>query len=332
MIEGHGDDLHLFPGSIRSNFSSNIYQHADLSALQVHLASRLNLIANYPEPRPYSLEQLLAEQLQLMPDQVMVTNGATEAIYLAAQLQKGSTSLIPQPTFSEYADACRLFGHHIVTEHPAPDVCWLCNPNNPTGQVVPKDQLLHRIRHEQHCLFVIDQSYEHYTDQPLLTAAEAATHPNLLLLHSMTKQYCIPGLRLGYVTGAASLLQRLRTLCHPWSVNALAVEAGKFLLRSGAPSAVPPLKPYLAEAQRLRTLLNQMEGIRVAKTQTNFMLAHITPVTATDLKHHLIDHHGMLIRDGSNFPTLDHHYFRVSAQSPEEDDTLIRAIHQYLCL
>ena len=86
MIEGHGDDIHHYEaGMVRMNFSTNIYQQADHSALKAHLAERMDVINNYPEPEPLSLERMIAERLGISADCVMVTNGATEAIYLIAQ-------------------------------------------------------------------------------------------------------------------------------------------------------------------------------------------------------------------------------------------------------
>ena len=88
---------------------------------------------------------------------------------------------------------------------------WICNPNNPTGGVLPKEvvrRLAARVR-----LMVLDQSYECYTLEPQLSAREAVEAGNILQLHSLTKTYCIPGLRVGYVIGAATLIQRLVGEC-----------------------------------------------------------------------------------------------------------------------
>ena len=81
------------------NFSSNIYQRADLTELKDYLATRLDAIGNYPEPEPKALEALIAEKLEISADMVMVTNGANEAIYLIAQLYRhGLLSFHSPPT------------------------------------------------------------------------------------------------------------------------------------------------------------------------------------------------------------------------------------------
>lgn len=338
MIEGHGDDIYRYDELVKMNFSSNIFQHADHSALKAHLAEHLDLINNYPAPRPRRLEKLIAQKEGIVPEAVMVTNGSTEAIYLIAQLFHHSASIIPQPTYSEYADACRIFDHIIsyentddLTSLPADRVYWICNPNNPSGNVLMKGFVDYIVRRSPRYTFVVDQSYESYTREHLLSARETMGLPNLFILHSLSKTYAVPGLRLGYVTADPSLIEMLRSLRQPWTVNALAIEAGVFLLEHGQP-AIPNLTTYLEETERLRQALRNIEGIRVFETKTNYMLCEISPTAASKLKDYLIHEHGILIRDCSNFYGLSNHFFRVSAQKPEENDALIEAIKEFMKL
>ena len=114
MLQGHGDDLYRFARPIRANFSSNVPGRVDLGALKAHLQAHLDLIGHYPEPEPYTLEAALAAKHAIDPAAVCATNGATEAIYLIAHAFARSHSTILQPTFSEYADACRLYHHLII--------------------------------------------------------------------------------------------------------------------------------------------------------------------------------------------------------------------------
>ncbi len=336
MTEGHGDDIYRYGDLVKMNFSSNVYQHADHSALKEHLMERFDVIGNYPEPLPYELEKLIALHEGMSPACVMVTNGATEAIYLIAQQFHHSASIIPQPTFNEYADACRL-NHHIIsfenTEDlstlPADRVYWICNPNNPSGNVLMKGFVNYVVRRSPRYMFVVDQSYEGYTKEPLLVAREMQDVTNLIILHSFSKTYAIPGLRLGYVTGHPNIIQLLKERQNPWSVNALAIEAGIFLLKQGQ-VAIPSLDDYLTEAERLRSELGKIEGIQVFETQTNFMLCEMDKGTSANLKQWLIHEHGILIRDCSNFYGLSNHHFRVAAQAREENDALLAAVAEYM--
>ena len=351
MIQGHGDDAYRFGRPIRANFSSNVYGHVDLEALKAHLRHRLDCIGRYPEPEPYSLEAALGELHGIDPAAVCVTNGATEAIYLIAHAFQGGRSTVLQPTFSEYADACRLYCHQVHSgarqnlfmpgtspgmKEPAASpgsrttrLVWLCNPNNPTGDVVAKEQLMAAFEENRETIFVVDQSYGFFTQAPMLSPAEALAFPNVIQLHSMTKRYAMPGLRLGYMTANPHLLDRIRAVRMPWSVNALAIEAGLYLCQH--PDTAPiDRSALLAETRRLRDGLNTIPGLTAEPTQTHFFLCRLAQARAADLKVWLADTQGILIRDAANFEGLDERCFRIATQTPEENDRLTTAVRQYL--
>lgn len=337
MITGHGDDAYKYGRKITINFSSNVYNHISHNGLRDYLYDRMDCIRNYPEPEPYTLEKALACRLHLPEQEVCVTNGATEAIYLIAQAFKGLNSSILMPTFSEYADACRLHGHKIYPAYTlaAPsektNLMWICNPNNPTGIVQEKEILESFIKRYPKCLFIIDQSYEYFTLKTLFTAKEAALYPNVILLHSMTKRFAVPGLRLGYMTGNEFLLKSIRLQRMPWSVNQLAIEAGHYLLQeSGQYEIDIPL--LMKEKARLAEALIAIGGIEVWDSDTHYMLVRLRMGRASALKAFLAEECGILIRDASNFEGLDEHFFRIATQSPKENDELVDCIKRWTYL
>jgi threonine-phosphate decarboxylase len=206
---------------------------------------------------------------------------------------------------------------------------WLCNPNNPTGGIIPKKTLVKAIKENPETVFVIDQSYGFFTKEDLLTAKEAVGFPNVIQIHSMTKRYAVPGLRLGYITANPALLEKIRAVRMPWSVNALAIEAGMYLCEHPETGTID-LDALLAETQRLRDALNSILGLTVEPTKTHFFLCHLEKGHAADLKTWLAENHGILIRDASNFEGLDDGHFRIATQTPEENNLLVEAIRQYL--
>lgn len=336
MIHGHGDETYRYGDKVKINFSSNVYSQADYSELKEYLMQHFDVVGHYPEPDAHTLECMIADKLGVKENMVMVTSGANEAIYLIAQLYKGWSSIIPQPTFSEYEDACRMFNHVISYDVkdeldvlPQDRIYWICNPNNPTGNVLVKGMLNHIIRKHPRYLYVIDQSYADYTLAPMLEPKEMTDVFNLMLIHSLSKKYCIPGLRLGYIVASPIIIGRLKQIRQPWTINALAIEAGKYLITNDT-QMIPDLKGYLSEALRLQKALDAIEGIKVMKTDTNFMLISINKGTASALKRWLLEQYGILIRDASNIRGLDDNYFRVTAQKPEENDQLIEAITEYV--
>lgn len=335
MIEGHGDDLYKYGKKIVSNFSSNVYNRIDHSGLYQRLNERLSTICSYPEPMPYSLESEIARRYSLTPRQVCVTNGATEAIYLIAQVFQGRISAVLGPTFSEYADACRVHRHKVKPFYSLDalpedaELVWICNPNNPTGEVRNKEDLKALVDSHPDKLFIFDQSYEYFTLKSLLGIKEAASFPNVILLHSMTKQYAIPGLRVGYFTASEGLTDDVRCRRMPWSVNSLAIEAAKYLLEEGdgISADIPQL---LAERERLTNLLLATGMLEIWPTDTHYMLIKLRMGKAAALKDFLAVNHGILIRDASNFEGLDERFFRIATQTPEENDKLVKAISEWM--
>ena len=355
MLSGHGDDTYKYK-DIRINFSSNVYNHFCHDGLYAHLASRMDCIRNYPPPTPSELEKEIASLHDISPDEVIVTNGATEAIYLIAQAFSEYTSQILQPTFTEYEDACKQYqkppspprGSLLYTTDPSKwdtllkelllskelplgglggFLFWLCNPNNPTGQVIPKPILESAIASHPDTIFIIDESYAPFTMQPLVSTSMSGAQ-NVLLLHSMTKEFAIPGLRLGYITGSAALLSRVRKCRMPWAVNQLAIEAGHYLLAHKSDYTLD-LPTLMAERERMSRELSAIDGITVYPSNTHILLCRIEGTTAAKLKDYLANNYGILIRDASNFRGLDEHFFRIAVQTPEEDNQLLNKLKEW---
>lgn len=338
MINGHGDDVHQY-SKITANFSSNVCQQLNLSGLAEHLCLNIRAIDSYPEPDAHSLVELISEKANVAANNISVTNGATEAIYLIAQAFRGSKTFILSPVFSEYADACLIHEHQIthifsldeIAEEV--DLVWLCNPNNPTGEVYPPEALLKIIKQNPETCFVIDQSYAAFTAQDLFSIEEAIEFPNVILLHSLTKYFAIPGLRLGYLSAEANLVKRINHFRMPWSVNSLAIIAGKYLLARQGDLQID-LQKLLNQTKVLQQNLSCFRQLKVSHTNTHYFLVQLNQSnngrTAAELKEYLATEHGMLIRDASNFVGLDKSYFRLASQGEEQDLALVAAIKTWL--
>lgn len=321
MIKGHGDDAYKY-NNIVSDFSSNICKNpAACEAVMSLLSQQPALLAHYPEPEAWSLEKMIAEKYGVPPASVIVTNGATDAIYLIAQSFRVK-HIIEETTFSEYHDACQMF----PSENNDLTCAWFCNPNNPTGTIARTWHLAGLSK--QYSYVVIDQSYEQYIKFKGITHAMAWRRGNVMQIHSMTKTYGVPGLRLGYIVTSFQLAEQLRKKLRPWSVSSLAIEAGKFLIQHDELKVSPDLK----EAVRLRTRLNKIPNIKVNSSNTNFFLGKVQRGTAATMKKYLAKEHHMLIRDASNFRGLTPQHFRIAAQTPAENDALVAAIREYMNL
>lgn len=338
MIEGHGDDAYRYKNPIRADFSSNVLYGPLDAGLRAHLQEKVGTVTHYPEASAQSLQAVAAAAYGVASDQVLVTNGATEAIYLAAQACRHlKTATILTPAFAEYEDASRLHGldiHWQSWNSLTPDtrlpggLVFLCQPNNPTGAVLPPAHL-HRLLHgHPDTVFVIDESYIEFTQAATSLLFHPGDYPNVLVLRSLTKSCRIPGLRIGFAIGHRSLVSRLREYKMPWSVNRLAIEAGLYIF--GHPKQFyPPLRQLLADTTAWREELRSATGWQVYDTDTHYFLVE-TPAafTAALLKEHLVSRHGLLIRDAANFKGLTPHHFRIACQSSEHNRLLTEALRE----
>ena len=339
MIDGHGDDVFRYGGNVKVNFSTNIYQGVDHSGLMNHLMSCTELLSNYPEPEPVSVEKRLSETYGMPVDNIIVTNGATEAIYLIARKMSGASSAVVVPTFREYQDACAMCGHSVrfVPEYEVyngalsacnADVVWLCNPNNPTGMVFNREELLKIIDSKPETLFVIDQAYADYSVVKVLEASDVLSRGNVIMLQSLTKQFAVPGLRIGYAIAPTEIVSGLRAMRMPWSVNSFAIKASHYLLKHRDDYHIDKDQLY-KEAMWISHAFHGL-GIECHGSDCNFILCRLPKGNASQLKEWLMEKYGLLIRDASNFETLDHLYFRVAAQDHKSNELLVKCIEEWM--
>jgi len=260
-------------------------------------------------------------------------------IHLAAFafLQGGDHALIVEPTFGEYERSVRLMGANIhrwrAISHngfiPSPEkihkrlrqremrVVFLCNPNNPTGQVISNDVLGAWADEFPETLFIVDEAYLAFVEG--MPSAVALKRKNILILRSMTKDYAIAGLRLGYAVGEPKLIEAMKNLRPAWNVNSLAQAAGLAALQSDT---------YIQEA--LTKLRNEKDRLVVAlekldyqpvPSRTNYFLL---PVHNGALFRQRLLPQGIIVRDCASFGLPP--YVRIAPRKPEENEQLLHAL------
>ena len=339
MLFGHGDDFYNSQNEVKINFSSNVWHGANLEKLKDHLNEQFDKLTRYPEPDAGTLKRLLARRYEMKENNIVVTNGSITAFYLLAQAWKGAKSMIAIPSFSEYEDACRLHGHEISFFPTSDDLselslegqdfCWICNPNNPDGKLIHRTELLALIAANRQTTFIIDQAYVAFTTEDMLKPSDVKNHPNLILVQSISKAYNLPGLRIGYLIASPEKTEEINKYIIPWSVNAIAIEASKYILIHPAQFTLP-IRKWQRETAELIYQLNKLDGLEVQPTSTTFFLVRLKKGTAAALKRYLWENHGILIRDASNFRGLDETYIRVSTQTTAENQVLVDAVKEWL--
>ena len=335
MIHGHGDDTYNFK-NIRINFSSNVNPQGINPGLQEHLKSCINKLDAYPEPLAENLARRIEQQKNLAPGSVLITNGAVEAFYLLASLFQNKKSLIYTPSFSEYEDACKMYSHKIEfcgnslfseKNEKQFDIAWICNPNNPDGKIFDKEILRRKIQQNPGTLFVLDEAYIEFLNKDISLENEAANIQNLVVVRSLTKRFSIPGLRLGYLVCKPQFMSQLKEKLMPWRINTLALEAGLYCFSKEYTDKFN-VAEILAESQRFQSEIDKIEGFEVWPSETSFFLVK-APENANEIKKQLAEKYGILIRDASNFRGLSEFHFRLSTQSPDKNNELIKVLRTW---
>jgi len=297
-------------------------------------------VDRYPDSEASELKQLLAKKLGISPDNLIIGSGSTELIRLitAAYLEPNDSVIIPQPTYGEYETACQLADAHIlkqpVTKEPdfqtdineminslqkhRPKAIVICNPNNPTGQYMSREEVVHIMSSALDSLIVLDEAYIAFTENAW-ASVDLVDRGNLVILRSMTKDYALAGLRLGYAVAAEPIISVLKRVRPPWNVNAVAQKAGIVALNAdsylkGCYNKIRKAKNFLIkELERL--------GLLPLPSQTNFFLVRVG--NATTFRQALL-RRGFLIRDCTSFGLPQ--YIRLAPRSLPECQKLIEAI------
>ncbi len=338
MLTGHGNDLYDHNGEIIADFSTNIPYRNASKRIADYLANHLHLISNYPDPNARKLRSRIALHHHLSEKNVLVTNGSAEAFYLLAQLFANKRSTITFPAFAEYEDACSLYRHELSflpieemqsNTHFNSDTVWFAVPNNPDGTIIPFDTIETLFKEHPQQFFIIDNAYGELCQQCPLIIPLHQKYPNFISVHSLTKTFAIPGLRLGYIIAHESVIERLQPLRAPWTVNAMALEAGSFVMKNYS-DLLPDTEMLCVESAEFQHQLAKISQVEVMSSSCNYFLARLKKGTGAELKSYLIEKYGILIRDASNFRGLSPAYFRLSVQEKEKNEQLIKAIESYL--
>lgn len=335
MINGHGDDRKSYAKPIRADFSSNVWVGGTDPELIVHLQQNMHLIGNYPEPDATTFCQQVAAHHRVESNQVLAFNGSVEAFYTIALTFRASVSAILYPAFAEYEDACRIHSHHLQfflksdwqkAMDTNPSMIWIGNPNNPDGGIFQFQELKGAVEKHPNTIFIIDEAYAGFYPEFQSSIELTKSFENLIVVRSLTKCCAIPGLRLGYVVASAALANRIKQYQQPWSVNALAQEAGVFLLNAKNGLNLQLITQLSVDLQHE---INRIEGFKVILSKAPFFLIEMHHGNASQLKQFLLDEHGILIRDASNFRGLNEQFFRVCTKNENDNQLLFAGLKSY---
>jgi histidinol-phosphate aminotransferase len=299
-------------------------------------------ISAYPDTESLEFRKAVSQVTGVPPEQIVAGNGSTELIHLLAHiyLRAGDTAVILAPTFSEYEVAAKRAGAELVLiqaeenngfvwdlsavcreiQRREPNLVFLCNPNNPTGVYLGREAVEAIIRAAGKGLLVLDEAYISFV-QEAWNASEFLNQENMVILHSMTKDYALTGLRLGYALCSRDIATTLFASQPSWSVNAAAQAAGVAAL-SDRTHLLQGIGCVEAGKSYLRRELQAL-GYEILPTVANFLLVKVG--NAAVLRRRLLTR-GICVRDCTSFCLPE--YIRIGVRTLPECQRLIEALKE----
>jgi threonine-phosphate decarboxylase len=349
MLHGHGGNSIELARQLGCSsqeiidMSSNINPLGPPPGLIHYLKHHIDAVGSFPEVDGREISERFADSCRVDPKRVLAGNGTTQIIYSIPQALEIRRALIVGPTYSDYADACHLHNvkttfafseasknfqadiNQIKTRLDQTDAVFICNPNNPTGSLIPPDEIGSLCSSYPETVFIIDESYLPFVPGGDALSLRKLDSGNLMVLSSISKIFAIPGLRIGFMISTADMIKKFKRFLQPWSVNSLAQLAVRHLManKDAADVFIEKTQHYIrAERRRFLDAAKHFADIHLFPSTTNFMLAQLPyELQAEDVINQL-SRDKILIRNCRNFNGLSNRFVRVSLKTPEVNNML----------
>ena len=350
------------------DFSANINplgpSKRGLSALE----AQLRYISHYPDATNDDVLNAIADTYGMNKNQIVVGNGAAELLYAICRLPGYTGAFVPAPGFSEYKEALEASQIPVrdIFYRPREDdnekpyfevpylaletfaaelkgqdgriIVFLGNPNNPDGTLLDKNHIrtLASMLKDANSLLVIDESFIDFVGNDTLQDNKYSMRSlvnefdNIIVVHSFTKFYAVPGLRIGAVFSNPQIIDQLNTFIPTWSVNTLAQAYTQSALNDV--EYVKRTKQVLHEEQHyIYNALDAIADITVYPPSANFILFHIEQdgVTADSINEAL-KKHNMIVRNCDSYMGLNSQWVRVAIKDHDNNVRLVDTLTDIL--
>ena len=294
----------------------------------------------YPDAEMTRLREELAGHHGHTSEGTWAANGSNEILtqLLLAYGGPGRTAAIFEPTYLLHARLCRLTYTDVASrrlEAPfllteadvdealaaAPDVVFVCSPNNPTGTAQPLAVVAH-LAAATDALVIVDEAYVEFGGESALKLV--ADHPNVAVVRTFSKAFALAGARLGYVLTSPEVVGDLQRVRLPYHTSSLVQTAGIVALRHAA-DAMAILDAIHAQRDRIVEALRAIAGVTVFPSDANFVL-FVPPRPAGEVWRALVER-GVLVRDLS---TVVPNALRVTAGTEHEVDRFLASLEEVL--
>ena len=299
----------------------------------------------YPDGHATTLREKLAEKHGVHEEGILFGNGSDEIISIIcrALLDKDAHTIMPAPSFPQYAHNAKVEGADI-TEIPLVDgqhdldahlaaidertqIMWVCNPNNPTGNLIAHKDLLRFLEEvPSDILVVLDEAYYEYVTDPSHVDSMSLLErfPNILILRTFSKAYGLASFRIGYAVASPNIITELNKIRNPFNTNTLAVAVASKALENDV--FVDNCRALNEEQRRRFKTYAEKNRLHMYDSQTNFVLIEV-PCDA-DVAAEFLLKNGYIVRSGNALGTP--RYLRVTIGTEEQNTGLFHAFDRLL--
>lgn len=337
----HGGDV--YGQKVLLDFSANTNPFGTPQGILDAICAVLPEMHRYPDPYCRKLTQAISEFEVLPGEYILCGNGAADLIYGYCEAVRPKVALELAPTFSEYALGLTRVGCQVerfflqqdqdfvldegflkALEQIKPEAVFLCNPNNPTGKIIPPALLKTILRHcKAHSIrLFVDECFLDLTEHGESLKPFLADNPHLFLLKAFTKSYGMAGIRLGYcLCSDAALLEKMAQTSQPWNVSSLAQAAGVAALQEQA--FLQKTKDLIVEERQWLSEQLESLGFWVCSSSANYLLFQ----APSDL-HQKLQKKKISIRNCDNYYGLEPGWYRIAVRLHAENEILIRTMKE----
>ncbi|CEG11504.1 putative threonine-phosphate decarboxylase [groundwater metagenome] len=329
------------------DFSANI-NPLKYNRLKNLLLKNIDSVFYYPGTKNKKSTKSIAGYLKVNPENIIVGNGTSELIYLIAHTFNPKSALIPVPTFSEYERAMNAINakiHFLNLEKDnfkfladkakkfKNDILFLCNPNNPTGNLILNREEIYKI-FQNFSIVVVDESFMEFTDdEERQTLIHEVEGKNFIVLRSFSKIFGLPGLRLGCAIGNKNIIEKLNAHLNPWNINSLASETISEILNEYNRQTIEKFKKRTCEfVDREKKFMSneimKIDDVKIYNSVTNFLLIKI-PFNSSVFVQKLFEKN-VFVRDCGNFRNLGNNYIRICIRSRKDNEKFINKFRDVL--
>ena len=349
----HGGQGWRIPNIEDYSHNLNPFGPPDISDL---LKEATNEIGHYPDDSCSTLKDVISKRFKIGVDNIIIGSGSSDIIRMFPNtfMNPGDEAVISRPSFAEYSHQCEIAGAKVIYNELSESkdfridydslsdkitgqtkAVYICNPNNPTGRIEPRDKILKFVKQceKRDVLVFLDETLlELVPDYDEISCAKYVNkHHNLLVAGSLTKSFAIPGIRIGFGFGSKEMMEEMDKVRMTWNVGQVEQTVASHLISERMDYVHDAAKIMHDEAEWMYEKLKYIGFPIKSPTDSYFFFTSVEPlgVSAHVFTKTMLEN-GIMVRDCSSFGPEFSNYVRFCVKDRERNVRFMEALERTL--